>query len=1010
MGFKIILCIASGRQFLTAFLVPLLTFGCLVSVAPVQAFHFPWDQGHDTTEPNPPEEPGPCEGAGCENDPCNAGSTGSPVYLATGHLVWSETDIVLKGRPVLLVNRTFNSHDPRVGLFGAGWSMSCDQGLLFTVRYEVVGGPAIQEFVRRLPNGKRYIYSEQVDGSYSAPGIFDLVTRLADNTARLQHRDGSFKIYNENGTLASESDKNGNAVNFSYDTQGRLTQKADTNGRSLTYEFNTNGLVNVIRDHTGREWLYGYDIDANLISVTDPLGGARQYSYTQYQPPGDGQTYSHLTQVADETGVVETEVTYNGNRVASYRELENTFTYQYDIANRRATKTDSQGSQWVFTYNLTGQYTQIVAPLNRTSVYDRDSDSLLTRFVDPSGTEYTYAYDQFSNLLTGTDIRGTSTVSYDQEKPWPLTITSRSGRVSTMTYDGNGNPLTIVDPDGQTTSLTWSPQGDLQQSTSALGNQTALTYNSQGLALTSVDALGRATQYQYDALNNLTQMINPAGEITQYQYDVLNRVIASTDGEGDTTSFSYDAANRVTQVTAANTQTVLYAYDSFGRLSQRTFYDGTIANYQFRSDNLLTQFTRPDNVVVTNFYDAAKRLTQRNIGSEDTYNYSYNLRDEVISVNNATGTVTLAYDTFGRLTSETVNGEVVTYQYNTENEITQMASLGISQDQQYDVRGLLQQIDVNGSSYQYSYDALTRLTAIDRSAAADSTLQYDAANQLLQINHGIGLRGHQYQYDQAGRVSQWQGVAGETRNYAYDLSSRLVDVQSPASPEAFTYDALGNRQNDNAQFDAANRITDNDGFTYSYDVMGNRTQKINKVSGEVERYSYNSLDQLVGYQTFANSDPNAVALVDYTYAFGPFGRRWLKQNNITSVANNFYWSGSNMVGETDGSTTRRYVLAGITPIAFIEAGEIYHYTKDHLGTAHEVIDDNSNLVWQGDYSSFGEVVETVSIVENNLRFAGQYHDRESGLYYNYFRDYDPSLGRYVESDPIGLMGGINTYG
>ncbi|MCP3670073.1 MAG: RHS repeat protein, partial [Gammaproteobacteria bacterium] len=248
----------------------------------------------------------------------------------------------------------------------------------------------IREFVRRLPNGKRYVYAEQADGTFEAPGLFDVVTRESDNTGRLQRRDGSYTIYSELGRLQSEVDRNGNAVNYSYDTQGRLTQKADTNGRSLTYEYNTNGLVAVIRDHTGREWQYGYGADANLISVTDPLSGIRQYEYEQYQPTGDGNTYSHLTRVTDETGVVETEVTYSGIRVASYKEYENTFTYQYDTTNRRVTKTDSQNSRWIFTYNATGQFTQVEAPLNRTIVYDRDADSLLTRLVDPSGTEYSY--------------------------------------------------------------------------------------------------------------------------------------------------------------------------------------------------------------------------------------------------------------------------------------------------------------------------------------------------------------------------------------------------------------------------------------------------------------------------------------------------------------------------------------------------------------------------------------------------------------------------------------------
>ncbi len=52
---------------------------------------------------------------------------------------------------------------------------------------------------------------------------------------------------------------------------------------------------------------------------------------------------------------------------------------------------------------------------------------------------------------------------------------------------------------------------------------------------------------------------------------------------------------------------------------------------------------------------------------------------------------------------------------------------------------------------------------------------------------------------------------------------------------------------------------------------------------------------------------------------------------------------------------------------------------------------------------------TVNTITNNLRFTGQYHDQETGLHYNYFRDYDPTTGQYIQSDPIGLDGGLNTY-
>jgi RHS repeat-associated protein len=102
------------------------------------------------------------------------------------------------------------------------------------------------------------------------------------------------------------------------------------------------------------------------------------------------------------------------------------------------------------------------------------------------------------------------------------------------------------------------------------------------------------------------------------------------------------------------------------------------------------------------------------------------------------------------------------------------------------------------------------------------------------------------------------------------------------------------------------------------------------------------------------------------------------------------------------------VIFGITSALAEE--QLYFYHNDHLGTPQVMTDEDQNVVWEAEYRPFGEVVIVTEAVENNLRYPGQYFDRESGLHYNYFRDYDPSIGRYSTSDPIGLLGGINTYG
>ena len=83
--------------------------------------------------------------------------------------------------------------------------------------------------------------------------------------------------------------------------------------------------------------------------------------------------------------------------------------------------------------------------------------------------------------------------------------------------------------------------------------------------------------------------------------------------------------------------------------------------------------------------------------------------------------------------------------------------------------------------------------------------------------------------------------------------------------------------------------------------------------------------------------------------------------------------------------------------------------NDHLATPQKMTDSSGTVVWAADYKPFGEATITVSTITNNLRFPGQYYDAETGLNYNYFRDYNPVIGRYVQADPIGLTGGINLY-
>lgn len=130
----------------------------------------------------------------------------------------------------------------------------------------------------------------------------------------------------------------------------------------------------------------------------------------------------------------------------------------------------------------------------------------------------------------------------------------------------------------------------------------------------------------------------------------------------------------------------------------------------------------------------------------------------------------------------------------------------------------------------------------------------------------------------------------------------------------------------------------------------------------------------------------------------------------------------NSADGTEQVSTQNIVWLQMRPVVALDSSaddqhspRIAWLHSDHLLTARAATDKNQNLIWRWHSDAFG-VSEAESIGQPdspkltlNLRFPGQYHDVESGLYYNYFRTYDPAKGRYAQSDPIGLRGGINTY-
>jgi RHS repeat-associated protein len=217
------------------------------------------------------------------------------------------------------------------------------------------------------------------------------------------------------------------------------------------------------------------------------------------------------------------------------------------------------------------------------------------------------------------------------------------------------------------------------------------------------------------------------------------------------------------------------------------------------------------------------------------------------------------------------------------------------------------------------------------------------------------------------------GVTTDT--YTYPLTSnRLGSISLAAGgTRAFTYDAAGNVIADNRGA----------GFGYTYDAAGRMSEL--RINGVLQ--------------------------AQYRYDFA--GRQAVRTlTSTTQTIHSVFDSSGNRIAEydqTSGALLREYVWNGLTPVAVIENGVVYFVRVDHIGRPVFATNAAGVKVWTATYTPFGEVHASTG-TPIALRFPGQWFQSESGLHQNWMRDYDPTTGRYLQADPLGLVDGASVYG
>jgi RHS repeat-associated protein len=807
--------------------------------------------------------------------------------------------------------------------------------------------------------------------------------------------------FDANGNFDSKTDFDGVETRYTHDTARTLeTSRTEAygtaNARTISTQWHANFRLPTQIDEPGKRTTFTHDSNGNVLTKTvldTSTGESRTWTYT-YNSYGKVLTANGpRTDVSDVTAYTYYNCTtgYQCGQVHTITNaLNHVTTYNtYNAHGQPLTITDPNGLVTTLTYDARQRLTSRTVGTEQTTL-DYWPTGLLKKATLPDGSFLEYIYDAAHRLIEIKDSEGNRIV---------YTLDNMGNRTAENLYD----PSTALT---QTRTRVFNTLNQLWKEVGATGTAavtTTFAYDDNGNQ-TGINApLSRNTVQVYDELNRLEQTADQLSGVTQYGYNAVDQLISVTDPRSKVTSYTYNALGDLTQQVSPDTGTTTSTYDSGGNLQTSTDARSKTATYTYDALNRVTSLTYPDQII-SYTYDSGSnqngRLTQVTDASGST-SWSSDTHGRVLSRQQSMGinkTLGYAYDGAGRMQTLTLpSGNTITYGY-TDGKITSLT--------------------LNGSTTILSSTLYQPFGPTRGWTWGNSTLairEYDTDGKVTDID-SAGLK--TYTYDDAFRITAITDAVNSSlsQSYGYDLLDRLTSATGTSLNQGWTYDANGNRLSQ----------TGSAASTYAVNSTSNR---LNSISGALARtYSYDDSGSTTGdgSATFTYNDAGRMvsatkASVTTTYALNALGLR-VKKTTSGSSTYFVYDEAGHLIGEYDnsGDLIQETVWFGDTPVATLRPNgggvSLFYVHTDHLNTPRRISRPSDDVVvWRWDADPFGTTPANEdpdgdsALFHYSLRFPGQYYDGESGLHYNYFRDYDPATGRYPQSDPIGLEGGLNTY-